>query len=477
MKGRFARISSFFSIIVVSIFMIGIVVLAAGNGWSLIDNSYYSKTWVYDQTTLDAPDSFYALTGWHTNNTIASKPTDETYYGAGTNGGTNGDVGGTIYETGAKNLSSVDGDTVNLYISWEKNSYSIVYNPNNTEKNKYGDVYTSTATGTTNNTNCLYDTDVTISISGYSRVGYKFVEWNTQMDGTGTSYIENQVLSKPNFTAIDGGSITLYAIWEPITYNVILNENTPKDATAVVVTSDLSGWTLNETNISKVFRYDSTLLPTKENTFSLTGWHYEDYVWYVSGGVNGEASGVTYAEGMKNLTTDNGVTINLYPYWHKNEYTIHYSGNDTDVNIYGDPTTTKYKGNTVRTGCLYDTNVTLAKNGFEKEGYTFKEWNTKSDGSGDGFKDNESLIKPNFTYIHKGSVTLYAIWEPKVYDVVLDPSGGTFDTWDNTYPKYSFPIRYDQCVIRFLPKTTIFNNNFVGWARYPQSIDESIGDT
>lgn len=461
--------------------MIGIVVLAAGNGWKLIDNSYYSKTWVYDQTALDAPSSFYALTGWHTNDTQASKPADETYYGVGTSGGTNGAVGGKIYQTGDKNLTTANGGTVNLYVSWEKNSYTIYYNPNNTTNNKYGDKYSGNATGTTASTGCFYDTDVTLRANSFSRTGYYFIGWNTQKDGSGTMYGDRSnrgsvKLTKPNFTAIDGGSITLYAIWEPITYNVVLHENDPADATHDITITELSGWTKGTDRLSRTFRYDHHTLPDKDDSFDLVGWHFEDDDWYSKGGTNGEASGTTYKEGNKNLTTTENATLNLYPYWHKNKYTIYYSGNDTTHNIYGDPMTTKYTGSTASTSCLYDTDVRLSTNGFSREGYTFKEWNTSSDGKGTGYQSGEYLTKPNFTYVHNGSVTLYAIWEPKTYNVRLEPCGGTFDTWDDTYPKYYFPIRYDQCVTRFLPSTTIFNHNFIGWARYNQSIEESIGE-
>ncbi len=286
MKRRWSRIPTFVIGMLSSIFMIGtITVFAAsvlkGNGWYLVDNSYYMKVWRYDNTTLDKPDSFYSLTGWHTNNKSTEKASpDETHYGVGTGSGYNGAVSGTIYETGAKNLTTVNNGTVNLYVSWEKN-----------------------------------------------------------------------------------------------------------------------------------------------------------------------------------------------------HYTINYSGNNTTVNIYGDPTTTSFTGSTVSTSCFYDTNVTLAMNGFAKQGYTFKEWNTKSDGTGTSYSSGQSLTKPNFTAVDEGSVTLYAIWEPNVYNVVLNPSGGTFDSWNDAYDRYFYKVRFDQCVMRNLPSCTIANHSFIGWARYSQSIEEGRGET
>lgn len=46
----------------------------------------------------------------------------------------------------------------------------------------------------------------------------------------------------------------------------------------------------------------------------------------------------------------------------------------------------------------------LNKNEYTRDGYSFKEWNTKADGSGDSFKD-EASVTPS------GDMTLYAQWE------------------------------------------------------------------
>lgn len=490
MRRGWSKLSSFVIVMLASIGLIGMVVvlastIQAGNGWFLVDSSYYKKAWVYDSTTLDAPDSFYLLTGWHTNNTAADATArGESRYGLGTAGSTDGSVGGSVYSTGATNLTSVDGATVNLYVSWEKNKYTITYNPNNVTYNRYGNAYTTTATGTTGNTSCLYDTDVTLAVNGFSRVGYQFKEWNTMSDGSGTSYSSGQYLTKPNFTSVDGyrnpaaATVTLYAIWEPITYKVYLYENDPYDATHDIVNQSPSGWDflLDSVCYTKTMRYDSPdLLPTASETYKIVGWKTDDTKWYTSGGYNGATSGTEYASHINNLTSTQGAVINLYPKWIKHRYTIKYSGNNTATNIYGDPMTTTFTGSTADTACQYDTNVTLAVNGFSRPGYDFKEWNTKSDGTGTSYSSGQYLTKPNFTDVDYGEVTLYAIWTPKTYRVYLKPSGGTVDSWDDTYGRYYYDIRFDQCVVRNLPSCTINNHRFIGWARKEQSIGESTG--
>ena len=50
-----------------------------------------------------------------------------------------------------------------------------------------------------------------------------------------------------------------------------------------------------------------------------------------------------------------------------------------------------------------DTDTKLAKNSFEKEGYDFVSWNTKKDGSGINYNDEQTINTP-------GNMTLYAQW-------------------------------------------------------------------
>ena len=57
----------------------------------------------------------------------------------------------------------------------------------------------------------------------------------------------------------------------------------------------------------------------------------------------------------------------------------------------------------------YDEENTLNENGFTREGYEFKEWNTKADGSGDSYEDKASIKN----LAESGTVNLYAIWKEK----------------------------------------------------------------
>ncbi len=53
-----------------------------------------------------------------------------------------------------------------------------------------------------------------------------------------------------------------------------------------------------------------------------------------------------------------------------------------------------------------ETAQNLTENTFTKTGYTFKEWNTKADGTGTAYVDKQEL-----TFENAEDITLYAQWE------------------------------------------------------------------
>ncbi len=68
----------------------------------------------------------------------------------------------------------------------------------------------------------------------------------------------------------------------------------------------------------------------------------------------------------------------------------------------------------------------LAKNTFANEGFLFKEWNTKADGSGTAYAD-EALVNLD------ASIELYAQWRPEKATLTFDPAGGTYKGSTDTF--------------------------------------------
>ena len=65
-----------------------------------------------------------------------------------------------------------------------------------------------------------YDEEYTLTTNAFTREGYTFTGWNTEADGSGTSYEDGATVS--NLTTEDGDTVTLYAQWEEKEYYTII---------------------------------------------------------------------------------------------------------------------------------------------------------------------------------------------------------------------------------------------------------------
>ena len=106
------------------------------------------------------------------------------------------------------------------------------------------------------------------------------------------------------------------------------------------------------------------------------------------------------------------------------------------------------------TGLAYDAEYQLTGNLFQKKYYTFVNWNTKADGSGETYADGAAIR--NLTDEMNGEVTLYAQWEPRQYKIVYKLNGGKNNKKNPaTYTKYTGAIT--------LKKPTRTGYTFKGW--------------
>ena len=119
---------------------------------------------------------------------------------------TNG--GGTQYYN-ADGISAHNWDiteATTLYAQWTANTYTVHFDAN---YDNNGIVIS----GTMSDQNFTYDQGV-LNANAFTRTGYTFVNWNTQADGNGTTYTNQQ--ASPNITPDDGATMTLYAQWSVI---------------------------------------------------------------------------------------------------------------------------------------------------------------------------------------------------------------------------------------------------------------------
>ncbi|GHT22873.1 hypothetical protein AGMMS4957_13650 [Bacteroidia bacterium] len=208
---------------------------------------------------------------------------------------------------------------------------------------------------------------VSVYVAGQGDLSYAkkiFSGWNTNADGTGTTYAAGASLT---LTA----DITLYAQWVDesvptytVTYNANGGSGTPP--TSQTVASGVNVYIVGQGDLSytgKIF----------------SGWN-----------TNTDGSGTTYTAGASLTLTTN---TTLYAQWVGESYTVTYNSNGGS----GTPPTSQ----TVASGV----NVYIAGQGdLSYTGKNFSGWNTNADGTGTTYAAGASLTLTVNT-------TLYAQWK------------------------------------------------------------------
>lgn len=122
-----------------------------------------------------------------------------------------------------------------------------------------------------------------------------------------------------------------------------------------------------------------------------------------------DGTGTSYLEGAEVLNiTEQDKSITLYAIWIPAIYNVKFDPNGGT-------------GTMEPQQIFINKSTSLNANTFEKEKSVFVEWNTKPDGTGDWYDDEEevlNLAKPTET------ITLYAIWD-QIYTVLFDANDGT----------------------------------------------------
>ena len=102
-----------------------------------------------------------------------------------------------ISSASSKYLSTLD---KNITLVVEKPVYTIHFYPNITGSETEYETQSFT-----------YDTSDNLRLNTFTRSSYSFKEWTTNPDGTGTKYVDGQLVN--NLSQINGDTITLYAQW------------------------------------------------------------------------------------------------------------------------------------------------------------------------------------------------------------------------------------------------------------------------
>ena len=143
----------------------------------------------------------------------------------------------------------------------------------------------------------------------------------------------------------------------------------------------------------------------KDNEFIRVGYTFKGW------NTKSDGSGTSYTNGQEvSLTTD----LTLYAIWEVNKYKVKYYSffNETEEFIKEEEFT-------------YDIESELM-DAYENtpQGYNFKEWNDKTDGSGTKYLPKQKV--KNLT--DDSEIALYAIYEPIMYKVVFNSNNGNNET-------------------------------------------------
>ncbi len=171
----------------------------------------------------------------------------------------------------------IESGTITMVAQWEVNHYTIAFDGN------------GATSGSTASMAMAYDEEKNLTANAFTRTGYTFAGWKLG----DTEYTDGQTVK--NLTAEDGATITPYAQWTPVHYNIAFHQNADN------VSGNMSSMTV---------AYDEST-PLTENTFSLE--HYKFMSW----NTKADGTGTPYEDkaSVLNLTTEDGVTIDLYAQW------------------------------------------------------------------------------------------------------------------------------------------------------------------
>ncbi|MCL2655568.1 MAG: InlB B-repeat-containing protein, partial [Coriobacteriia bacterium] len=140
------------------------------------------------------------------------------------------------------------------------------------------------------------------------------------------------------------------------------------------------------------------------------------------------------------LVADDSVTeVTLVADWTLNTYTVKYDANTIDTD--GNTLVGTASGTMTDSTHSYNVAKTLTTNSYTHAGYSFAGWNSKADGTGTAYSDEQSVI--NLTLTNGATVTLYAQWTPLTDTVTYHGNtntGGTEPASQNVKTGASFTV-------------------------------------
>lgn len=271
------------------------------------------------------------------------------------------------------NIPKGNTGTKTVYAKWTVNTYTIKYSGNGAESGSMP-----------RRSNLRYDKNYILDANTFKRTGYKFNGWNTNAKGTGKNYADKAIVGQ--VSKVNGGVVTLYAMWKPINY---------------VITYNLDGGTNNSENPT-TYNIESAI--TLKNP-AKTGYSFKG--WYSDANFKNKVTTISESIGAKTL----------YAKWAIANYAITYNLNG-GINNDSNPST-------------YTVENTISLKAPTRVGYAFDGW----------YKDSKFTTKiTKITLGSTGKVTLYAKWvistAPKIKVENTNYKLVTISFTNNSFDKY-----------------------------------------
>lgn len=348
-----------------------------------------------------------------------------------------------------------------IFAHWTPIKYSVQFNANGGS----GSIYSQ---------NFVFGTNAEIK-AVFERNGYKFVGWSL---GINEPVSESNLLD--SFVKSNEQNIYLYAIWQANEVLVTLNANggVLEDTTSKNVTFDANygilptpvrvgytfkGWyteygaLVSQYSIVKISNAHTLVAKWSLNSyiveFDANGGSVEpqNRLYYFGDQYANLPTPVrvgyifdgwyTEATGGNEVTADTTVEIaqnhTLYAHWIARSYIVNFNANGGN-------------GEMQNQEFLFGESTRLYENSFENEGYMFVGWSQTSNGSVD--LDDMEIVDTIVTQLTPQVFTLYAIWAPIEYTVILnniDGNGG----------QKPFIVNYDE--ILEIDKSIFNYNNYI----------------
>lgn len=325
---------------------------------------------------------------WNQNATKPENPTRTGYDFAGWF--TSSDGGATLSDTEFDFTTTTIKEDTNLYAKWTVQTLKISFDKNAND-----------VSGTMSGQEFTYeDLPVTLTEHAYDRTktGYYFAGWNTNANGTEYYFYDQFEITQSNWDyvrnyASGDVSLTLYAQWQIIQYNVYF---------------DTTGGLWTDTSVSSSQWINWHTTATEPTAPKRAGYTFAG--WFTS-----TDDGATLSEKF-NFSTAISENITLYAKWNELALTITFNANGGS----GRMAAQTINGSDLSSG------QALSASTFEREGYYFWGWSKSESAETVDFADSEVISDSNWENLYEsGGVTLYAVWNEISYYVYFETNGGS----------------------------------------------------